>query len=126
MTYAPLLAERPVVLTDGPALYVQKYEASVAEWNACHAAGACTQQLRVAGNRTPEELPATGLSYVDVGEYLAWINATTGHDCRLTSLMEWEHIAAMSFLERDPARGGCAVGVPPAHLKMRLVTDTKL
>ncbi|WP_246040484.1 SUMF1/EgtB/PvdO family nonheme iron enzyme [Roseovarius arcticus] len=33
------------------------------------------------------------------------------------------HIAAMSFLERDPARGGCAVGVPPAHLGLRLFSD---
>lgn len=35
------------------------------------------------------------------------------------------HIAAMSFLERDPARGGCAVGVPPAHLGLRLFSDTQ-
>lgn len=34
-----------------------------------------------------------------------------------------EHVAAMSYLIRDPARGGCAVGSPPAHLGMRLVMD---
>lgn len=34
-----------------------------------------------------------------------------------------EHLAAMSYLIRDPARGGCAAGTPPAHLGMRLVTD---
>lgn len=34
-----------------------------------------------------------------------------------------EHIAAVPFLVRDPARGGCAVGAPPAHLWMRLVSD---
>ena len=34
-----------------------------------------------------------------------------------------EHIAAVPFVERDPARGGCAVGAPPAHLGFRLVTD---
>jgi hypothetical protein len=34
-----------------------------------------------------------------------------------------EHIAVMSYLVRDPARGGCAVGTPPAHLGMRLVSD---
>jgi formylglycine-generating enzyme required for sulfatase activity len=34
-----------------------------------------------------------------------------------------EHVAAMSFLVRDPARGGCAVGTPPAHLGLRLVSD---
>lgn len=35
------------------------------------------------------------------------------------------HIAAMSYLERDPARGGCAVGAPPAHLGLRLFSDTQ-
>lgn len=34
-----------------------------------------------------------------------------------------EHIAVMSYLVRDPARGGCAVGAPPAHLGLRLVSD---
>ncbi|WP_298837815.1 SUMF1/EgtB/PvdO family nonheme iron enzyme [uncultured Roseobacter sp.] len=34
-----------------------------------------------------------------------------------------EHLAAMSYLIRDPARGGCAVGTPPAHLGLRLVSD---
>lgn len=36
-----------------------------------------------------------------------------------------EHRAVVSFLVRDPARGGCAVGAPPAHLGLRPVTDTK-
>lgn len=34
-----------------------------------------------------------------------------------------EHRSVVSFLVRDPARGGCAVGAPPAHLGFRLVTD---
>ncbi|MFT6451427.1 MAG: sulfatase activating formylglycine-generating enzyme [Halocynthiibacter sp.] len=34
-----------------------------------------------------------------------------------------EHVAAIPTLVRDPARGGCAVGSPPAHLGLRLVTD---
>jgi formylglycine-generating enzyme required for sulfatase activity len=37
-----------------------------------------------------------------------------------------EHDAVIPFLVRDPARGGCAVGSPPAHLGMRLVTDSAL
>jgi len=37
-----------------------------------------------------------------------------------------EHAAVIPFLVRDPARGGCAVGSPPAHLGMRLVTDDPL
>ena len=204
----PQMAEHPVVMPDGQKLYVQKYETSVAEWNACHAAGACALKLRVAGNRTEDEMPATGLSYPDIGQYLVWINATTGQKFRLPTLQEWEymaapvlpqtpdpifsdpelswasayllepqtkrtlqprgnfattaegivdlngsvwewtddcyagvgdgtfagdncpafyvggeHIAAIPFLVSDPARGGCAVGVPPAHLGMRLVSD---
>jgi formylglycine-generating enzyme required for sulfatase activity len=39
-------------------------------------------------------------------------------------IMGGEHEAIMSYLVRDPARGGCAVGAPPAHLGMRLVSDT--
>jgi hypothetical protein len=34
-------------------------------------------------------------------------------------------MAVIPFLVRDPARGGCAVGAPPAHLGFRLVTDKK-
>lgn len=37
-------------------------------------------------------------------------------------VMGGEHEAVMSYLIRDPARGGCAVGTPPAHLGMRLVS----
>lgn len=37
-------------------------------------------------------------------------------------IMGGEHEAVMSYLVRDPARGGCAVGAPPAHLGMRLVS----
>ena len=81
----PTMAEYPVVQPDGTPLFVQKYEVTVAEWNVCHAAGACTLGLRVTGNHPPEEMPATGLSYVDVTEFLGWINGATGNDYRLPS-----------------------------------------
>lgn len=204
----PVMAEEPVIMSDGAPLYVQKYEVSVAEWNACHDAGACSIALRALGNRTAEEMPATGLSFVDVSQYIDWINAGSDVVFRLPTLAEWEymaapvlpaapdpiftdpeltwasaylmepqtkrtlrprgsfdttaegivdlngsvwewtmdcyagaaegqitadrcpaffvggeHVAAISFLVRDPARGGCAVGSPPAHLGLRLVTD---
>jgi formylglycine-generating enzyme required for sulfatase activity len=204
---APRMAETPVVMPGGSQLHVQKYEVTVAEWNACHAAGACELALRTRPGLTPETQPATGLSYVDVTGYVAWINRSTGHDFRLPTAAEWafmarevlpeepdpiftdpaltwassyltegiaprelkarggystspegiadldgsvwewtqdcyaegidpdrcpafyvggEHVAAMSYLERDPARGGCAVGTPPAHLGLRLVSDRPL
>lgn len=203
----PQMADSPVVLPDGTPLYVQRFEVSIAEWNTCHVAGACTLALRALGNRSEPDMPATGLSYLDTREYLAWINGVTDGAFRLPTLAEWEHmavevmphepdpiftdpnltwassylmepttaralrpqgsfsttsqgiadldgsvwewtqdcyvgdsgaptsldrcpafmvggehIAAIPFPVRDPARGGCAVGAPPAHLGMRLVT----
>jgi formylglycine-generating enzyme required for sulfatase activity len=203
-TAMPILADRPVHLPGGRLLHVQKYEVSVAEWNACHEAGACALELRTRPGFTAGAQPATGLNFVDAAEYVAWISAETGHAFRLPTAAEWavmardvlpsapdpiftdpaldwasayvtagdapralrprggystspegiadldgsvwewtqdcyaegidpdrcpafhvggEHVAAMSYLERDPARGGCAVGQPPAHLGLRLVSD---
>jgi formylglycine-generating enzyme required for sulfatase activity len=208
---SPVMAHSPVALPDGTSIYVQKYEVTVAQWNVCHAAGACTLALRVVGDRSEVVMPATGLSFDDVTQYLNWINTVTGHTYRLATLQEWEfmaaevlpetpdpiftdpdltwasayllepqanralrpqgsfattsqgivdlngsvwewtmdcyagaagvqmsldrcpalyvggeHIAVISYLVRDPARGGCAVGTPPAHLGMRLVSDRAL
>ncbi len=206
--FAPVMAEQPVTMPSGAKLLVQKYEVSVSEWDACHAAGACALSMAKYARDSGPVLPATGLSYVDVSEYLNWINGVTGQHFRLPTVLEWEHmaaevlpdtpdpiftdpaltwasayliepqikrtlrpqgafdttaegivdlngnvwewtqdcytgaaggdipidrcpaffvggehVAAMSFLVRDPARGGCAVGSPPAHLGMRLVLD---
>ena len=207
LSLAPQMASRPATLSTGQKLYVQKYEVTVAEWNTCQEQGSCTLRLRVRPDQDARTTPATGLSYIDVTEYLAWINRETGHTFRLPFAAEWaeiarsvlpekpdptftdpsmtwasaylteeltpralkpqgsfstspegiadldgsvwewtqecfagasgerdlarcpafyvggEHVAAMSYLIRDPARGGCAVGTPPAHLGMRLVSD---
>lgn len=211
LSLLPVMADKPVTLSTGGALYVAKYEVTVAEWNRCHAARACSIALRTRPGFDAELTPATGLSYMDVNEYLRWINAKTGKAFRLPSAAEWnemaapvlpeepdpiftdpsltwastyltegtaprglkpqgsfslspegiadldgsvwewtrecyagaaegitspercpaffvggEHVAAMSYLIRDPARGGCAVGTPPAHLGVRLVSDEAL
>ncbi|WP_108485484.1 formylglycine-generating enzyme family protein [Oceaniglobus ichthyenteri] len=185
-------------------LWVQPHEVTVAEWNLCHTARGCSQQLRTPDGRHPDITPATNLSHMDVMEYIAWISDQTGHDFRLPSSAEWEslaagivpdvpdpiftdpalrwastylreedsprelrrtgafstsrdgiadldgsvwewtqdcatdatpdrcpafyvgglHMAVVPFLERDPARGGCAIGAPPAHLGLRLVSDS--
>ena len=48
---------------------------------------------------------------------------TTAIDKCPAYVMGGEHEAVMSYLVRDPARGGCAVGAPPAHLGIRFVSD---
>ncbi|MBK5932601.1 formylglycine-generating enzyme required for sulfatase activity [Rhodovulum imhoffii] len=209
-TFMPVMAARPVIFPDGTAIFVQRHEVTIAEWNNCHAQGACALELRAASGRNPATTPATGLSYLDAQEYVSWISSVTGHAFRLPTVPEWEfmaasvlpevpdplftdpsltwasaylvegvapralrpqgsfsisshgiadldgsvwewtqdcyagatesvdpaycpaffvggeHQAVMSFLVRDPARGGCAVGTPPAHLGMRLVTDAAI
>lgn len=190
----------------GDALWVQRHEVTVAEWNACHDAGGCALWLRTPEGEDPARTPATGLSYPDTQAYVAWLNETTGHAFRLPHLAEWRalaapvlpedpgplfsdpaldwasryqtaeeppralrpsgsfstteggiadldgpvwewtadcyagsgardpdrcpaywvaglHDAAIAYQVRDPARGGCAVGTPPAHLGMRLFSD---
>ena len=205
--YLPAMAEQAVILPDGRSVYVQKYEVTVTEWNRCADEGACELALRVRPDQNPVTTPATGLNYVDVQQYVTWINKRSRHDFRLPTAEEWnfmaaavlpekpdplftdpsltwassylieglapralkpqgsfsaspegvfdldgsvwewtmecydgldggtapdrcpaffvggEHLAAMSYLVRDPARGGCAVGTPPAHLGMRLISD---
>lgn len=201
----PTMADVPVQLSNGKTLLVQQHEVTVAEWNRCFHDGGCNLFLTVRPNWDETTTPATGLSHVDVNEYIVWINKKTGKSYRLPTLSEWsdmaesvlpeqadplftdpaltwastylteglapralkpqgsfsvtpegiadldgsvwewtqacysgddddisrcpaffvggEHISAMSFLIRDPARGGCAVGTPPAHLGMRLVIE---
>lgn len=206
----PDMADRPVVLPDGAVMHVQRHEVTLAEWARCVDAKACSLDLRIRPGQDATATPATGLSYVDVQEYIAWINAMTDHRFRLPTAAEWdhmaatvlphasdpiftdpsltwassyltqgiapralkpsgsfsttpegiadldgsvwewtqdcyagsagsvdparcpaffvggEHVAAIPYLVRDPARGGCAVGSPPAHLGLRLVTDDPL
>ncbi len=205
--YLPVMAEQAVVMPDGRSVYVQKFEVTVTEWNRCADEGYCELTLRARPDQDPGTTPATGLSYVDVQQYVTWINKMSGHEFRLPTAEEWdfmaaavlpekpdplftdpsltwassylieglapralkpqgsfsaspegvvdldgsvwewtmecydgldggaapdrcpaffvggEHLAAMSYLIRDPARGGCAVGTPPAHLGMRLISD---
>ncbi|MDG1130885.1 MAG: SUMF1/EgtB/PvdO family nonheme iron enzyme [Paracoccaceae bacterium] len=205
--FLPEMAKTPVVLPDGRAFFAQRHEVTIAEWNRCASDGACELTLRARPDQKGAVTPATGLSYIDVQQYLGWITKKARHDFRLPTAEEWtamaapvlphtpdplftdpslswassylmeglapralkpqgsfstspegivdldgsvwewtmecydgaangtppdrcpaffvggEHLAVMPFLVRDPARGGCAVGSPPAHLGMRLITD---
>lgn len=200
----PEMAAGAVTMPDGRAFYAQRHEVTITEWNRCAADKACDLTLRARPDQNPDVTPATGLNYLDVQQYVLWINKTTWREFRLPTAEEWtamaeavlpeepdplftdpsltwasaylieglapralkpqgsfstspegivdldgsvwewtmecyagttdpdrcpaffvggEHVAAMSYLVRDPARGGCAVGTPPAHLGMRLVSD---
>ncbi|AXI49016.1 nitrate reductase [Sulfitobacter sp. SK012] len=196
-----------VVITDAldaqhHPITVQKHELTVAEWNRCHAARACSLELTVRRKGREADYPATGVNWIDIQEYITWINQQSRKTYRLPTSQEWlalahevlpeepeplfddpllewansyrtepasprtlkpigsfsatragvmdldgsvwewtsdcydpdfsnnrcpafyvggEHMAAIPVFTRDPARGGCAVGSPPAHLGLRLV-----
>ncbi|MGL4237596.1 formylglycine-generating enzyme family protein [Tabrizicola sp.] len=197
----------PVRLGADQALYVSRTEITVKEWSVCHAEGGCTLELRAPDDE--QDYPATGISYVDAQEFIAWMNSKPGARYRLPTKAEWYaladevlpetpdpiftapelrwasaylveapgvdralhptgdfsttsaglrdldgnvwewtqdcydgdsartspancpafimgglHEAVMHYLVRDPANGGCASGLPPAHLGFRLVTET--
>lgn len=209
MAFVPDVAT--FVMAEGATIYVQTHEVTIADWTRCADDGACALRLRAPRGETAADWPATGLNWVDVNQYLTWINENSRQDFRLPTRAEWgamakavlpeapapiftdpyltwastyltqglgarrllptgsnsispegiadldgnvwewtqdcyagagdtvtprencpafhvggEHDAVIPFLVRDPARGGCAVGSPPAHLGMRLVTDYPL
>ena len=83
--FLPEMAAQPVVMEDGRLLYAQRFEVTVAEWNRCAADDACSLTLRARPDQDPTTTPATGLSYMDVDQYVLWINKKSRHDFRLLS-----------------------------------------
>lgn len=72
---------------------------------------------------------ATGITDLD-GNVWEWTGECYGGEAGDTAAEKcpayWvagEHMAVIPVFTRDPARGGCAVGIPPAHLGLRLVSD---
>lgn len=126
-TLLPIMADHPVGFADGRKLYVQRHEVTIAEWNKCAASGSCTLELRARPHHDPATTPATGISYVDVQEYIAWINKASGHVFRLPSAAEWNVMAAAVMREKpapiftDPAlawaSGYLTEGIAPRALK---------
>ncbi len=86
---------------------VGKYEVTLAEWDACVAAGGCTNRLDDDGDssyydalaanfdvvQNPGNYPVIGVSWDDAQEYVRWLSHETGKPYRLLSEEEWEYAA---------------------------------
>lgn len=81
----------PVRLGVDQVLYVGRTEITVREWSICHAEGGCTLGLRAPEGG--QDYPATGISFVDVQEYIAWINSRSTAKYRLPTRDEWYALA---------------------------------
>ena len=75
-------------------IHVAKFEATIAEWDRCAADGGCSFTPRRRPGQSDDH-PITGVSWLDVQQYVRWLSAATGEEFRLPMEREW------NFLARD-------------------------
>lgn len=82
--------EKPIRKLRVEPFAIGRYEVTVAEWQRCVSAGACS----AAGNSTaaPRQ-PVTGVSWDQAQQYVDWLRRHTGKPYRLPSEVEWEYAA---------------------------------
>ena len=66
---------------------VSRFEVTVAEWKACHAAGACEYLPNRKGMTATS--PVYGVSWLDAQQYVKWLSKKTNEAYRLPSEAEW-------------------------------------
>jgi formylglycine-generating enzyme required for sulfatase activity len=70
---------------------ISRFEVTVAEWKACHAAGGCDYLPTRKGMTATS--PIYNLSWLDTQKYVKWLSKKTGQAYRLPSEAEWEYAA---------------------------------
>lgn len=85
--------EKPLHTVSIKPFSISQSEITFTQWDACVDAGGCSYKPHDEGwgrgNR-----PVINVSYKDItGEFIPWLNNTTGHSYRLPSEAEWEYAA---------------------------------
>ena len=94
------LEEAPAATPDRPrTIHVARFEVAFRDWNRCVAAGGCAYQPRKRRYQAADH-PVTGVSWLDVQQYIRWLSDTTGREFRLPKASEWDFLAR-DVVERD-------------------------
>jgi formylglycine-generating enzyme required for sulfatase activity len=82
----------PIILKarGGQTLLVSRYEVTVASWRQCYRDGGCPHMPEP--HADSDNVPVTGVNYIDVGKYLEWANARSRRELRLPTIEEWRAI----------------------------------
>jgi formylglycine-generating enzyme required for sulfatase activity len=94
----------PLTLKDrgGHTLLVSRYEVTVASWRQCYLDGGCPHMPEPSGGS--DDVPVTGVNYIDVGKYLEWANARSRRALRLPTIEEWRSINQTAVAKARPLR----------------------
>ncbi|MCV0396742.1 MAG: formylglycine-generating enzyme family protein [Rhizobiaceae bacterium] len=105
-------AAAPIEKRAVPAFRITKQQVSLADYNLCVAAGACD-----AADATPsgEDVPVTGVSFLDAQAYIRWYSRATGEAWRLPTALE----AAAAAAERFASDSFSAAADDPANPAVR-------
>ncbi|WP_343668342.1 formylglycine-generating enzyme family protein [Paraburkholderia heleia] len=116
-------SERPAHrVTISHSYALAKYAVTVAQWNACVAAGACPR-LSSENNASPNA-PVRDVSWDDAQQYVKWLSKVSGKPYRLPTEAEWEYAARAGTETRywwgnDMRKGtaNCKDCGPPWHVE---------
>jgi formylglycine-generating enzyme required for sulfatase activity len=103
-----------VSITISKPLKIMKYQVSVADYSRCVSDATCGRPF--GRRRTGENSPVTGVSFLDVQNYIKWLSEKTGYHWRLPTDFEWSYAAGSRFF--DDALGGEAASVSDPSVRM--------